>query len=1199
MGGAHDCGGLLLSLLLLCATRRVIGLMLQDGRTTCQTPMEGRCDFRCDSADCCDELDCGYGKEFECDFEVSSCGWKDKSNPGNIWQRRKRGETLQDSGPSSDYTLGTDAGWFMAVAGLSGVSDVALLVSPNMQQAAATCEVRLRYFVWDSGHTGLGSASLWGEVSLPGGHAVLWRPGGSSVRGWRRASFFLGRVAGPFALSLHSERARIRPGDVAIDHLEFRNCALPEPKPDSCPGGSTACQRGGCVRAEQVCDGTDDCGDGSDESEGLCGHYRKCDFESGTCEWSQGEESNLSWSRINQTQTYVTFDPQAGPGRDHTLNMAAGHFLYISSPMSDGAHWTHLHSPVLEPTNSMHPCTLVLYAHLFGPRVGVLSVLILTPKSLKPVWHKDGDHGDLWFKGQVDIVVNSTFQILIVGSVRDSGYGGVALDDLILSPNCRNSSEPPPLLPKIPPHHASCEVGQFECAKGGCVQQDRVCDFALDCPDGSDEAECGNTSFETSSRGWTDLSVGTLEWTVTTLDTDSSQGRYMFVGPALGQGFGDARALSPILGPSGPSCSLHFSYQLSGNFSQPAVLSVSVVDQALGTRSEGWHQRRAAQEWHEAVLYIGARPRGFQIEVRGHVHAFLPETQKVAVDDFQFVNCDTRYLPVNSKEVSCNFETGLCGWYQDQADSFDWDLQSGSDHTIGSGVSVSVPMWSPSLRGLTGRLLTFPQSHSSSSICLSFWYLLYGPQTGSLSVKLRWHSDGAETVLWTRRGAHGNTWHLGNCPIAPSSGNFQLVLEALRDGYDGRVAVDDVMVLSQPCPAHTSCSFDASACEFSSTGAERWVRQNRVSGSISHGPETDHSLGTETGFYMIADTSREVLPSGRTTTLSSAVRSAPLRPECVQFWYHVGREKPGSLRVFVQEVDGDRVEIFSDSISQGEDWRHGNGNIVTSRDWQLVFEAEGAGGVGTHIAIDDITFSPHSCPEPASVCDFERGMCSWTNTQNPKLDQLDWDWTSTEVERQYPTPPHDHSLGTVHGHFLFLPSSPRETAGQKAWLLSPHLPPTRGTCLRFWAYRNPLSEGRLRVVLLSAGEAVELFRVEGAEQWTRYDVLIRSEREYQIVFEGVKGHSGVQALDDIIYTPGVNCAGEQPDPPSSAEPPDSTAGVVASIIILLLLLATLAVLLVFYLRHRQGAAPSHTPEMSFNNITYSSSDQVQGTGPQH
>nr|XP_015222009.1 PREDICTED: apical endosomal glycoprotein-like [Lepisosteus oculatus] len=110
MGGAHDCGGLLLSLLLLCATHRVIGLMLQDGRTTCQTPMEGRCDFRCDSADCCDELDCGYGKEFECDFEVSSCGWKD-----------------------------------------NGVSDVALLVSPNMQQAAATCEVRLRYFVWDSG----------------------------------------------------------------------------------------------------------------------------------------------------------------------------------------------------------------------------------------------------------------------------------------------------------------------------------------------------------------------------------------------------------------------------------------------------------------------------------------------------------------------------------------------------------------------------------------------------------------------------------------------------------------------------------------------------------------------------------------------------------------------------------------------------------------------------------------------------------------------------------------------------------------------------------------------------------------------------------------------------------------------------------------------------------------------------------------
>lgn len=40
------------------------------------------------------------------------------------------------------------------------------------------------------------------------------------------------------------------------------------------------------------------------------------------------------------------------------------------------------------------------------------------------------------------------------------------------------------------------------------------------------------------------------------------------------------------------------------------------------------------------------------------------------------------------------------------------------------------------------------------------------------------------------------------------------------------------------------------------------------------------------------------------------------------------------------------------------------------------------------------------------------------------------------------------------GHFLFLPSSNRTAAGENAWLVSPHLPPTTGTCLRFWAYRQ-------------------------------------------------------------------------------------------------------------------------------------------------
>lgn len=56
----------------------------------------------------------GYrGSDFVCDFEdAGMCGWTDKSAEGDgyMWERRQRGDPLPNSGPSSDYTIGTSAG---------------------------------------------------------------------------------------------------------------------------------------------------------------------------------------------------------------------------------------------------------------------------------------------------------------------------------------------------------------------------------------------------------------------------------------------------------------------------------------------------------------------------------------------------------------------------------------------------------------------------------------------------------------------------------------------------------------------------------------------------------------------------------------------------------------------------------------------------------------------------------------------------------------------------------------------------------------------------------------------------------------------------------------------------------------------------------------------------------------------------------
>lgn len=69
---------------------------------------------------------------------------------------------------------------------------------------------------------------MWASVLYPGGEeAVVWRPEASSVRAWREALIFLGRIPSTFQIRLHSLRSVGKRGDVAIDQLEFLDCALP------------------------------------------------------------------------------------------------------------------------------------------------------------------------------------------------------------------------------------------------------------------------------------------------------------------------------------------------------------------------------------------------------------------------------------------------------------------------------------------------------------------------------------------------------------------------------------------------------------------------------------------------------------------------------------------------------------------------------------------------------------------------------------------------------------------------------------------------------------------------------------------------------------------------------------------------------------------------------------------------------------
>ncbi|KAG1666096.1 MAM and LDL-receptor class A domain-containing protein 2 [Nymphon striatum] len=111
-------------------------------------------------------------------------------------------------------------------------------------------------------------------------------------------------------------------------------------------------------------------------------------------------------------------------------------------------------------------------------------------------------YGKRWIEAQT-LIGNWTEMKICIRAVRGQTYeNGLAIDDIKF-----NDCAPP-----IKPDHGECQKDEFTCDNGGCISQDKVCDYANDCIDGSDERDyvCngyyGRCNFEhglcSNQRGW-------------------------------------------------------------------------------------------------------------------------------------------------------------------------------------------------------------------------------------------------------------------------------------------------------------------------------------------------------------------------------------------------------------------------------------------------------------------------------------------------------------------------------------------------------------------------------------------------------------------------------------------------------------------------------------------------------------------------
>ncbi|KXJ21860.1 MAM and LDL-receptor class A domain-containing protein 2 [Exaiptasia diaphana] len=156
----------------------------------------------------------------------------------------------------------------------------------------------------------------------------------------------------------------------------------------------------------------------------------------------------------------------------------------------------------------------------------------------------------------------------------------------------------------------------------------------------------------------------------------------------------------------------------------------------------------------------------------------------------------------------------FCTWSNDPTNSvasggyvFDWwwmklptpsrNTGPSRDHTTGKGYYIYLESSTPFETGNKARLLS-RQYQSSTVVCLSFWYHMFGETIGSLRVYIDVQEKERQRV-WEKSGNQGNTWKMARVSIMNKS-SFRIVLEGERGpSYYGDIGLDDVTVKSGEC----------------------------------------------------------------------------------------------------------------------------------------------------------------------------------------------------------------------------------------------------------------------------------------------------------------------------------------------------------------------------------------------------------------
>jgi hypothetical protein len=501
------------------------------------------------------------------------------------------------------------------------------------------------------------------------------------------------------------------------------------------------------------------------------------------------------------------------------------------------------------------------------------------------------------------------------------------------------------------------------------------------------------------------------------------------------------------------------------------------------------------------------------------------------------------------------------------------------DHTYGdyNGVFLFIEASSPVQQGFNAILeSTLFLPTPSYSLCMDFWYHMYGTGIGSLNVYI--NVSNTSSLLWTQNGNKGNQWFNGQLTIK-SAKSFRIMIEAVRGKtHLSDIAIDDIDFIERSCallPSNAdplnqvtvpiitttrstkpstpfSCNFETGICgfRFSSDGTYNWTRVQGTEGPQIAGPiKTDNTLGTPLGWYLFAN------PVNKKLTDKARFESALISAQkCMEFYYFFSTNSKYKFNIYIKVNDQLGLPIWSKSSSQGEFWRVARVTVNSGiGQYRIVFELTGTENavLTDKYGIDDIYFTDGACTSSSDVnqlCTFtNKDLCGYKINQTSqiqwqifspidmtRLSRDDYDEEGKLRADVGPITIGDHTTeGGIGSGYVYV-----QTQGfrinQTAALTSQQYAPFATTnpeeakrCLEFYYYMQGDDSVTLNVRAITP-PPINNYNLwsrnyDHGVYWWKGEANIKLVTNYSIMFEAVVGNNpnnGLVGLDDIILKNG-------------------------------------------------------------------------------